>query len=251
MTSGLENTILRAFPPQPLGSAAKELRRLHALIGDGAGLDLVVAWTDMVEVLLSDTPHDAAGHIMLLERDAWCALVPAWMVAALRAPSGARFDAVFGSVVAVLDPRSIWKTSDIFFERVAGLTPTQRAAVAEFVSWAIEQPQIANDLHASVEIARLRAVWIEAPAERTLATVVCVWGRQTDELLFEGSSTNVGLDDIRSVLGPGAFPEDPQLIGVHPIPREQGMKLIALMGLRFEGDGEFHVNRESVQRECQ
>jgi hypothetical protein len=31
----------------------------------------------------------------------------------------------------------------------------------------------------------------------SLATFVCVWGYKTEELLFEGSSTAIGLEDIR------------------------------------------------------
>jgi hypothetical protein len=38
-------------------------------------------------------------------------------------------------------------------------------------------------------------------------------------MLFEGSSAAIGLEDIRSVIGPDAFPEDPDIIAVHPITR--------------------------------
>lgn len=80
----------------------------------------------------------------------------------------------------------------------------------------------------------------------SLATFVCVWDSKTEELLFEASSTAIGLEDIRSVVGRDAFPEDPDMIVVHPVSREQGMKLIEVMGLRFDGDGEFQISREMV-----
>ncbi|MFT3940284.1 hypothetical protein [Rhodopseudomonas sp.] len=48
----------------------------------------------------------------------------------------------------------------------------------------------------------------------------------------------MGLEDVRSVIGADAFPEDPDLIAVHPNTREQGVKLIGMMGLCFDGDGE-------------
>jgi hypothetical protein len=79
-----------------------------------------------------------------------------------------------------------------------------------------------------------------------LSTCICVWDSKSDELLFEGSSATVSLEDVRSVIGPDAFPEDPELITAHPISREQGIKLISMLGLRFEGDGEFQVSREIV-----
>jgi hypothetical protein len=63
-------------------------------------------------------------------------------------------------------------------------------------------------------------------------------------MLFEGSSAAIGLEDIRSVIGPDAFPGDSDIIAVHPITRDQGIRLIEMMGLRFEGDGEFQISRE-------
>lgn len=57
----------------------------------------------------------------------------------------------------------------------------------------------------------------------------------------------MGLEGIRPVVGCDAFPEDPEVIAVHPITREQGMKLIGMMGLRFDGDGEFQISRERVE----
>lgn len=80
----------------------------------------------------------------------------------------------------------------------------------------------------------------------SLATVICVWDAKTEELLFEGSSTSIGLEDIRSVVGLDAFPDDPEMVVVHPISREQGIKLIEMMGKRFDGDGEFQISRELV-----
>ncbi|MGY3582422.1 hypothetical protein ACVIGB_000654 [Bradyrhizobium sp. USDA 4341] len=80
----------------------------------------------------------------------------------------------------------------------------------------------------------------------SLATFVCVWHPETEELLFEGSSSTVGLEEIRSVVGHDSFPEDPEMIAVHPITRDQGMKLIDMMGFKFEGDGEFQISRELV-----
>jgi hypothetical protein len=80
----------------------------------------------------------------------------------------------------------------------------------------------------------------------SLATCICVWDPKTDKMLFEGSSATIGLEDIRAVIGPDAFPEDPDIIAVHPITHEQGLRLIEMMGLRFEGDGEFHISREIV-----
>ena len=82
-----------------------------------------------------------------------------------------------------------------------------------------------------------------------LTTVVCVWGSGFDELLLEGKSASIDAEAIRSVVGRDAFPEDPEIVAVHPIPCEQGMKLIAMMGLDFDGDGEFHVSREMFHGE--
>ena len=79
-----------------------------------------------------------------------------------------------------------------------------------------------------------------------LSTCICVWDPKSDELLFEGSSATVGLEDVRSVIGSDAFPEDPDLVTAHPITREQGIKLIGMMGLRFEGDGEIQISRELI-----
>lgn len=80
----------------------------------------------------------------------------------------------------------------------------------------------------------------------SLATFVCVWDFKTGALLFEASSMTMSLEDIRSVVGRDAFPEDPDMIAVHPVSREQGMKLIEMMGLYFDGVGEFQISREMV-----
>jgi hypothetical protein len=53
----------------------------------------------------------------------------------------------------------------------------------------------------------------------SLETCIWVWDPKTDTMLFEGSSAAIGLEDIRSVIGPDAFPEDPDIIAVHPITR--------------------------------
>jgi hypothetical protein len=79
-----------------------------------------------------------------------------------------------------------------------------------------------------------------------LSTCICVWDRDTDALLFEGSSAAIGPEDIRAVVGDDAFPEDPDIVAVHPLTREQGMRLIEMMGLQFDGDGEFQISRELV-----
>jgi hypothetical protein len=79
-----------------------------------------------------------------------------------------------------------------------------------------------------------------------LATCICVWDPKSDKLLFEGSSATVGLENIRSVIGSEAFPEDPELVAVHPVTREQGIKLIEMMGFQYDGDGEFQISRELV-----
>lgn len=245
MTRSLEQEIRKAFPPAPLGKAAKELRRVQAVLGGGAGLDLVGDWRDLVPLLLDVENEALARHIHFLDGSAWRAVLPAWMVASLREAEIGRSD-LFGGVVVSLDPRTIWRTSDIFFERVADLRPDQRTAVAAFVSWATEQAPLVDDPNGWIQIARMRSFWIGTREGRMLATVVCVWGAGFDELLFEGKSADIDADAIRSVVGRDAFPRDPEIVAVHPISREQGMKLIGMMGLDFDGDGEFHVSRELV-----
>jgi hypothetical protein len=81
----------------------------------------------------------------------------------------------------------------------------------------------------------------------TLATVVCVWHPDTNELLFEGFSTVVGVDQIRDVVGE-AFPANTGAMMAHPVSVEVGRELLALMGLPFGGEGEFEVSREYVRR---
>ena len=82
-----------------------------------------------------------------------------------------------------------------------------------------------------------------------MLTTVCVWGSGFDELLFEGKSAGLAAEAIRSVVGRDAFPEDSEIVAVHQITREQGMKLIGMMGFNFDGDGEFHVSRELVSED--
>lgn len=246
MTTAIEATIRAAFPTVPLGKAAKELRRVHALMSDGAGLDLVSIWTDLVPLLLEN--EDLGRRIHFLEGEAWRAVLPAWMVASLREAEVGKSD-LFGSVVVSLDPVSIWRTSKIFFERITALTPDQRGAVAGFVTWATGQPPLVDDPNGGGLIARMRLFWLGTREARMLTTVVCVWGPGFDDLLFEGKSAGIDAEAIRSVVGRDAFPEDPEIVAVHPIPREQGMKLIGMMGLDFDGDGEFHVSRELVSED--
>jgi len=157
MSDDLERTILQAFPPQPLGKAAKELRRLAETMGDGSALGQVSVWTNAVEPLLSAATGELPGHIMFLDGDAWRALLPAWMVASLR--SGDRAHRLLGSVVATLDPGFTPKAPEVFSERAAGLTAAQRTAVAEFVSWAAQQPVLADDAHSEAEVGRLQSAW--------------------------------------------------------------------------------------------
>jgi hypothetical protein len=81
-----------------------------------------------------------------------------------------------------------------------------------------------------------------------LATFVCVWHPDTDELLFEGHSTEIGVDLVRKVVGEDAFPADPEAMTAHPISVEAGRKLLSMMGLHFAGVGEFQVSREYIRR---
>ena len=247
MTADIEAAIGEAFPPAPLGKAAKELRSVHAMMGDGAGLDLISTWQDLVPLLLDGKIEGLSGRIHFMEGEAWRAVLPAWMVASLRNAATGRAD-LFGGVVVTLDPVSIWRTSQIFFERIAHLTPDQRRAVAEFVSWATRQPPLVGDPNGGSLIARMRLFWLGTREARMLTTV-CVWGSGFDELLFEGKSAGLAAEAIRSVVGRDAFPEDPEIVAVHQITREQGMKLIGMMGFNFDGDGEFHVSRELVSED--
>lgn len=92
---------------------------------------------------------------MFLDGDAWRAVLPAWMVASLR--SGDRVHRLLGSVLATLDPGFTPKAPEVFSERAAGLTAAQRTAVAEFVSWAAQQPVLADDAHSEAEVGRLQS----------------------------------------------------------------------------------------------
>jgi hypothetical protein len=164
--SNLEGTILQAFPPQPLGKAAKELRRLAEAMGGSAELDQASAWTDVVELLLAGETGDLPGHIMFLDGDAWRALLPAWMVASLRSGAGDRSLRLLGSILAVLDPGFTPKAPDVISERISGLTPLQRAAVVGFVSWATQHPLLIADPQSKAEIARLQASWPQSALAR-------------------------------------------------------------------------------------
>ena len=62
-----------------------------------------------------------------------------------------------------------------------------------------------------------------------LAIVVCVWHPETDELLFDGASASVSVQNVRDIVG-SSFPEDPEIMTAHPVP---------VMGKKFDGDGEF------------
>ncbi|MET4384463.1 cyanate lyase [Bradyrhizobium sp. F1.4.3] len=79
-----------------------------------------------------------------------------------------------------------------------------------------------------------------------LAIVVCVWHPETDELLFEGASTSLSVQNVRDIVGP-SFPEDPEIMTAHPVPVVHGRALLHLMGKRFDGDGEFQVSCEPLR----
>ncbi|AWO92693.1 MULTISPECIES: hypothetical protein [Bradyrhizobium] len=81
---------------------------------------------------------------------------------------------------------------------------------------------------------------------RYLATVVCVWHPETDELLFEGASQTLSVEAARAVVGTD-FPEDPEPMAAYPVSAEHGRALLGTMGLRFDGEGEFQVSREPVK----
>lgn len=81
---------------------------------------------------------------------------------------------------------------------------------------------------------------------RHLATVVCVWHPETDELLFEGSSSTLSVEEIRGVVGPD-FPQDPEPMAAYPVSAAHGRRLLGMMGLGFHGEGEFQVSREPVR----
>ena len=81
-----------------------------------------------------------------------------------------------------------------------------------------------------------------------LAIFVCVWDPATDDLLFEGSSPALTVEKVREVVGPDAFPADPEIMAAHPVSDEHGRKLLDLMGTSYAGEGEFQVSREYVSR---
>jgi hypothetical protein len=63
------------------------------------------------------------------------------------------------SVLATLDLGFTPKAPEVFSERAAGPTAAQRTAVAEFVSWAAQQPVLADDAHSEAEVGRLQSAW--------------------------------------------------------------------------------------------
>lgn len=71
MTEALQDTILLAFPPVVLGDTARELRRLAQETGNGAILDQVTTWTDIVDVLLAGVSEYLPGHIMFMDEEGW------------------------------------------------------------------------------------------------------------------------------------------------------------------------------------
>ncbi|MGY3356386.1 hypothetical protein ACVWZK_003049 [Bradyrhizobium sp. GM0.4] len=54
-----------------------------------------------------------------------------------------------------------------------------------------------------------------------LATVVCVWHPETDELLFEGSSSTLSVEEIRGVVGPD-FPGKSEPMAAYPLSAAHG-----------------------------
>lgn len=105
---------------------------------------------------------------MFLDGEAWRALVPTWMIASIR--SGGRVSGVFGSLLASLDPGFAPKAPEVMVDRISGLTPPQRAAIAEFVDWATRQATMTQDRNAKDEIERLRREWPSAPKTETVST---------------------------------------------------------------------------------
>jgi hypothetical protein len=104
----VESVIATAFPDDPLGRAVRELRQLVELLSDATALDGVRSWTDMVDVLMTDMSIDGLpAKIMFLEAPSWRALLPAWIVAAMKAPKGDRADDIRSAVLGTLDPKFI------------------------------------------------------------------------------------------------------------------------------------------------
>lgn len=81
---------------------------------------------------------------------------------------------------------------------------------------------------------------------RYLTTVVCVWHPETDDLLFEGASALLSVDQVREVVG-AKFPTNPEPMTGYPVGADEGRKLLDLMGLSYDGDGEFQVSREPLK----
>lgn len=81
---------------------------------------------------------------------------------------------------------------------------------------------------------------------RYLTTVVCVWHPETDELLFEGASALLSVDQVREVVG-SKFPTQLEPMTGYPVSADQGRKLLDLMGLNYDGEGEFQVSSEPLK----
>lgn len=168
MPMELERTISEAFSAIPLGKPLRELRRLWSAIDGDSRLDHVNDREQLVGALLADADGEFAGQIMFLDGEAWRALVPTWMIASIR--SGGRVSGVFGSVLASLDPGFAPKASEVMVDRISGLTPPERAAIAEFVGWATRQATMIQDHNAKDEIERLRKEWPSASKTDTVTT---------------------------------------------------------------------------------
>lgn len=80
-----------------------------------------------------------------------------------------------------------------------------------------------------------------------LTTVITVWDKTTEALLFEGASTAIRDTDVRKIVDPNTGPGDLLFSGiVFPITEEEGHRILSLMGLKFDGSGDFHLSRERV-----
>jgi len=81
---------------------------------------------------------------------------------------------------------------------------------------------------------------------RYLATVVCVWHPEIDELLFVGSSRTLCIEEVCAVVG-SDFPKNPELMVAFPVSAAHGRALLGMMGLSFDREGEFQVSREPLK----
>jgi hypothetical protein len=155
----VESAIATAFADAPLGRAGRQLRLLVEVLSDARALDGVRSRTDVVEVLTTDMSIDGLpAKVMFLEAPAWCALLPAWMVAAMKAEPGNRAEDIRSAVLGTLDPKFSEKTPEIVEERQSQLSTVQREAVARFVRWAAEQPSLRHPKSKAL-VDRLLAAW--------------------------------------------------------------------------------------------